>query len=534
MKQRGQYPQTVSAGESAADKVLTARITRCDQPGNSTGIASSQLKQSPFLPFNPDEISTGLPAQIKEEAAEADQGKTIGNYSISKTIGEGTFGKVKLGTHKLTGEKVAIKILEKERITDVSDVERVAREIHILKLIRHPNIIQLYEIIETPKVLFLIMEYAPGGELFDYIVEKQRLKEPEACRFYQQIIAGVQYIHKLDIVHRDLKPENLLLDHDNNIKIVDFGLSNTFEEGETLKTACGSPCYAAPEMIAGKKYVGTGVDTWSCGIILFALVCGYLPFEDPDTTELYKKILIGKYKVPSFISAAAKDLITKVLVSEPHKRYTVQEIQQHPWYQQTFTPVCREKGLIVGYTPMLYEEQVLSVLDEQGFDRGRVVRSLDANMHNHETTSYYLILKKMEREGLIDKKRYFSGENVIRGASQSNTQSQATLHDKKQTGLNSKLSATDEYRDPVKPGSSRQSSTMSQRNQRMQKQYWNKSMSEYIKEQREKSEQLAVRFYLNQNSSCQDRANSAGSDARSPINPSQQAQLYNIQVNSEV
>lgn len=178
----------------------------------------------------------------------------IGNYTVEKTIGEGTFGKVKLGKHILTSERVAIKILEKERITDVSDVERVSREMHILKLIRHPNIIQLYEIIETPKFLYLIMEYASGGELFDYIVKHSRLKEVEACKFYQQIISGVEYMHGLSIVHRDLKPENLLLDHDKNIKIVDFGLSNTFSVGETLKTACGSPCYAAPEMIAGKKY----------------------------------------------------------------------------------------------------------------------------------------------------------------------------------------------------------------------------------------------------------------------------------------
>ena len=126
---------------------------------------------------------------------------------------------------------------------------------------------------------------------------------------YQQIISGIEYIHKLGVVHRDLKPENLLLDHNNCIKIVDFGLSNLYNQGERLKTACGSPCYAAPEMIAGKKYGGTQIDTWSCGIILFALVSGYLPFEDPDTTELYKKILIGKYKVPEFVSHQARDLI---------------------------------------------------------------------------------------------------------------------------------------------------------------------------------------------------------------------------------
>ena len=154
--------------------------------------------------------------------------RVVGNYYIEEAIGEGTFGKVRKGTHRLTRENVAIKILEKNRICDVTDVERVSREIHILKLIRHPNIVQLYEIIETPGQLYLIMEYASGGELFDYIVKKTRIPEQEACKFFQQIIAGVEYIHSLNIVHRDLKPENLLLDSNNNIKIVDFGLSNTF------------------------------------------------------------------------------------------------------------------------------------------------------------------------------------------------------------------------------------------------------------------------------------------------------------------
>jgi 5'-AMP-activated protein kinase catalytic alpha subunit len=162
--------------------------------------------------------------------------------------------------------------LEKEKIADVSDVERVAREIHILKIIRHHHLIQLYEIIETSKQLYLIMEYAEGGELFDYIVTRKRLKEKEACKFLQQILSGIEYIHKLRIVHRDLKPENLLLDKNKNIKIVDFGLSNTYKAGSTLKTACGSPCYAAPEMIAGKRYHGITVDIWSCGVILFAMV----------------------------------------------------------------------------------------------------------------------------------------------------------------------------------------------------------------------------------------------------------------------
>merc|ERR1719267_335175 len=270
--------------------------------------------------------------------------KSIGHYILGKTIGEGTFGKVKLGTHILTGERVAVKVLEKDRIKEVADVERVAREIHILKLIRHPHIIQLYEIIETPRQLYLIMEYASGGELFDYIVANGRVQEPEACSFFHQIIAGVEKIHAMNIVHRDLKPENLLLDDHRNIKIVDFGLSNVFRDGQLLKTACGSPCYAAPEMIAGHNYVPSLCDLWSCGVILFALVCGYLPFEDQNTAALYKKILAADYRPPKFISEAVKGLIAGLLTTDPNRRFTVPMVRAHAWYRQVSESSFRWEG----------------------------------------------------------------------------------------------------------------------------------------------------------------------------------------------
>lgn len=209
-----------------------------------------------------------------------------------------------MAVHTLTNEKVAIKILEKSRIKDKKDIERISREIKILKKVRHPNVIQLFEIIETESELFLIMEYCQNGELFDYIVSHQRLHEKAACRMYQQLIAGIEYIHKSGICHRDLKPENLLLDFDKTLKIVDFGLSNMYTAGsqDLLKTACGSPCYAAPEMIAGKKYLGLKSDIWSSGVVLYAMVCGFLPFEDPKTSNLYKKILAGDFKIPKFLS----------------------------------------------------------------------------------------------------------------------------------------------------------------------------------------------------------------------------------------
>jgi serine/threonine protein kinase len=323
--------------------------------------------------------------------------KIIGHYILGKTIGEGTFGKVKLGQHTLTTEKVAVKILEKERIKDVSDVERVAREIHILKLIRHPNIIQLYEvksiqIIETPKHLFLIMEYASGGELFDYIVAKTRLDEKEACLFFQQIISGIEYIHKLGVVHRDLKPENLLLDNNKNIKIVDFGLSNTYKPGELLQTACGSPCYAAPEMIAGKKYAGLKVDLWSSGVILYAMLSGYLPFEDPNTSELYRKILNCEYEVPEWISRPGVDLIRVVLDTDPDTRFTISQIRGHSWFKQVFTE--SSLGILVGYNQIPVNQEILQKLIEFNFDLEHSQKCIEANKHNHITTTYYLLIKK--------------------------------------------------------------------------------------------------------------------------------------------
>ena len=233
---------------------------------------------------------------------EAKGRKMVGNYILGKTIGEGTFGKVKIAVHIPTGEKVAVKVLEKSRIREQADIRRVNREIKILKKTRHVNVIQLYEVLDTQNSVYLIMENAEGGEMFDYIVAHRHVEERQACIFFHQIVDGVEALHLCEITHRDLKPENLLLKHTPSgwlIKIVDFGLSNThegfpslsfdyfsacvhsylylftvFTGGKLLSTACGSPCYAAPEMIAGKRYVGPLADTWSMGVILFALVCG--------------------------------------------------------------------------------------------------------------------------------------------------------------------------------------------------------------------------------------------------------------------
>ncbi|KAK2167663.1 hypothetical protein LSH36_25g00008 [Paralvinella palmiformis] len=257
----------------------------------------------------------------------------IGHYILGDTLGTGTFGKVKRGQHELTGHKVAIKILNRNKIKSLDVVGKIRREIQNLKLFRHPHIIKLYQVISTPTDIFMIMEYVSGGELFDYIVKNGKLKEHEARRFFQQIISGVDYCHRHMIVHRDLKPENLLLDRSLNVKIADFGLSNMMTDGEFLRTSCGSPNYAAPEVISGKLYAGPEVDIWSCGVILYALLCGTLPFDDEHVPTLFRKIKSGIFHVPDFLNKSVVSLLQKMLLVDPLKRATIKDIREHDWFK---------------------------------------------------------------------------------------------------------------------------------------------------------------------------------------------------------
>ena len=278
--------------------------------------------------FNIAEILDGKQKKEKEKEY------SIGNYLIKKTLGQGTFGKVKLGIYLPSQEKVAIKILEKDRILEKDDEIRVKREFDMLALFNNPNVILVAEIFESADSYYSVMEYCEGGELFNYIVKNRRLSEEESAFFYYQLITGLEYIHSLGIVHRDLKPENLLLTKDHLLKIIDFGLSNYFKEGQQdlLVTPCGSPCYASPEMVAGKKYNGFKIDIWSSGIILYAMVCGYLPFEDKDNDRLFQKILECKLEFPDYVSNVSKDLIQKILVTDPDTRIDIPEIKKHPFF----------------------------------------------------------------------------------------------------------------------------------------------------------------------------------------------------------
>ncbi|KAI8802294.1 kinase-like domain-containing protein [Cladochytrium replicatum] len=260
----------------------------------------------------------------------------IGPYVLGKTLGAGTTGLVKLAVHAETNQKVAIKIVKKDTSThmdsDNSFNMKLEREITIMKLIQHPHIMQLYDVYETPTELFLVLEHIEGGELFDHLVKKGRLSEPEALQFFQQIIFGMEFVHRHMIIHRDLKPENLLLDKNMNIKIADFGMARMQLQGKMLDTSCGSPHYASPEVIRGIPYDGPATDIWSCGVILYALMAGHLPFDDENTVRLLAKIKAGFFVMPQHISPLAKDLVSKMLVIDPKRRITMDKIMSHPWF----------------------------------------------------------------------------------------------------------------------------------------------------------------------------------------------------------
>ena len=332
----------------------------------------------------------------------------ICEFIIKEKLGEGAFGSVRLGINKQTGEKVAIKILEKSRLTRNEDKIRLEREIEILKKLKHPNIVQLYSVIETEKQLFIIMEYIKGQELYQYILLKKRLQEDEACLFFQQIISGIEYLHKLKIAHRDIKSENIIIEQNTKtIKILDFGLSNIYgdKDDELLRTACGSPCYAAPEMLCGEMYKGRGVDIWSAGIVLFAMVCGYLPFEDDDNSELYKKIISGKFTISVNISNQARDLIYKILNTNPRKRINISQIKNHSWIKfygnglNNGKPIFNS-GLFINKYVIPIDEDIIDDMEKIfHISKMKSRTAVLSNSSNDYTTLYYLILKQKINSG---------------------------------------------------------------------------------------------------------------------------------------
>ncbi|KAI9342010.1 kinase-like domain-containing protein [Obelidium mucronatum] len=274
-------------------------------------------------------------------AAEAGARRSVrqshfGPYRLLKTVGEGEFGKVKLAVDTRSNQEVAVKLLKRERVKATSDRKKIMREITMLKALDHPYIVALIDVVETDAYIGLILQYAPGGELFHYIMSQPEgfLREPEGRRFFAQLISGVSYMHSLGIVHRDLKLENLLLGPQNNILISDLGFANT--HSEHMLTQCGSPSYAAPELVNSSDYVGVSVDIWSCGVILYGMLSGYLPYDDdpsnPDSENiqlLYQYIRTTRLSYPAWLTPLSQHLMSIMLVPDPKNRAKMSEVMGH-------------------------------------------------------------------------------------------------------------------------------------------------------------------------------------------------------------
>ena len=325
--------------------------------------------------------------------------KMIGNYILFEQIGKGTFSKVTQAIHILTEQIVAVKILEKEKIEDDIDVERIIREIEILNNINHPNIAQMYEIYSTVHNIYLMMEYVEGGDLFDYIYTNKFLPEPKACYLFRQLIGVIEYLNEMGITHRDIKPENILLDKDKeNIKVIDFGLSNYCTDKNLLHSSCGSPCYASPEMLSGKPYIGISTDLWSSGIVLYSMLVGSLPFDEQELHKLYEQIKVGKFYLPSTLSLEAMDLLKKLLIVDPNKRIGLNEIKNHPWFKMEKNPIY--KGINIykdGEFPC--NEKAVSYVIKQYFSKDKEINvdslssMIKTNECNKYTATYYLAKK---------------------------------------------------------------------------------------------------------------------------------------------
>nr|XP_019839167.1 PREDICTED: MAP/microtubule affinity-regulating kinase 3 isoform X5 [Bos indicus] len=365
----------------------------------------------------------------------ADEQPHIGNYRLLKTIGKGNFAKVKLARHILTGREVAIKIIDKTQLNPTS-LQKLFREVRIMKILNHPNIVKLFEVIETDKTLYLIMEYASGGEVFDYLVAHGRMKEKEARAKFRQIVSAVQYCHQKRIVHRDLKAENLLLDADMNIKIADFGFSNEFTVGSKLDTFCGSPPYAAPELFQGKKYDGPEVDVWSLGVILYTLVSGSLPFDGQNLKELRERVLRGKYRIPFYMSTDCENLLKRFLVLNPIKRGTLEQIMKDRWINAGHED--DELKPFVEPELDISDQKRIDIMVGMGYTQEEIQESL-SKMKYDEITATYLLLGRKSSE--LDASDSSSSSNLslakVRPSSDLNNSTGQSPHHKVQRSVSS-------------------------------------------------------------------------------------------------
>ncbi|XP_029001162.1 serine/threonine-protein kinase BRSK2-like isoform X7 [Betta splendens] len=339
-----------------------------------------------------------------KEANSGHYANYVGPYRLEKTLGKGQTGLVKLGIHCVTCQKVAIKIVNREKLSE-SVLMKVEREIAILKLIEHPHVLKLHDVYENKKYLYLVLEHVSGGELFDYLVKKGRLTPKEARKFFRQIISALDFCHSHSICHRDLKPENLLLDEKNNIRIADFGMASLQVGDSLLETSCGSPHYACPEVIRGEKYDGRKADAWSCGVILFALLVGALPFDDDNLRNLLEKVKLGVFHMPHFIPPDCQNLLRGMIEVDPNKRLTLEQIQKHTWYlagknePEPEQPVPRKVAIRTLASAEEIDPDVLESMHSLGCfrDKDKLSKDLLSEDDNQEKMIYFLLLDRKER-----------------------------------------------------------------------------------------------------------------------------------------
>ena len=323
--------------------------------------------------------------------------KQIGDYILGEEVGSGAFGKVVLGKHILTEEKVAIKILDKMILNQTpEDYELVRKEISILKLVKHKFIVQLYEILQTAQHIFIIMEYCEGKEIMDYILTKNRLSELESLKYFQQLINCLFYLHSQNIAHRDVKIDNMLLDKNKDLKLIDFGLSTKYTDDNLLDQPCGTVVYAAPEVLEGKEYHGMLADVWSSGIVLYGMLSGFLPFADKDDETNKKQVIKGEINYPDFFSDEVKDLLKHMLDIDPMTRYTLQEIKDHPWFNMTDCILI--PGIIIDYNIIPVDEKILNLCVTYNKDKNEVYDSIRNNKYDSNSALYYLLIKKLKRK----------------------------------------------------------------------------------------------------------------------------------------
>ncbi|XP_009616687.1 CBL-interacting protein kinase 5 [Nicotiana tomentosiformis] len=291
-------------------------------------------------------------------------------YEIGKLLGKGTFAKVYHARNLKTGESVAVKIIDKEKVMKVGLIDQIKREISVMRLIKHPNVVQLYEVMASKTKIYFAMEYVRGGELFNKVA-KGRLKEDAARKYFQQLIAAVDFCHSRGVYHRDLKPENLLLDEGGNLKVSDFGLSALLDskrQDGLLHTTCGTPAYVAPEVINKRGYDGEKADIWSCGVVLFVLLAGYLPFHDQNLMEMYKKISKGEFKCPQWFHPEVRKLLSRILDPNPSSRITLTKLMDNYWFKKGFKQI--DKTTNPGKEQLESPRSVLDIEDHNSDGEG--------------------------------------------------------------------------------------------------------------------------------------------------------------------